>query len=72
MKKDYIKPAQRIITIQPTSIFCQSDGTGVHNDDPQHPGNAMSRGHHLTDWDDDGDWDDDDTGKCPQIDFEKK
>lgn len=62
MKKDYTKPAQHIIMIQPTSIICQSTGTGVHNDDPQPPGGAMIRRHHLTDWDVWDDKDDDDTG----------
>ena len=57
MKKDYIKPTQRIITIQSACIICQSGGTGVHNDDPQHPGGAMSRSYYLTDWDDEDDWD---------------
>lgn len=55
MKKAYTKPAQHIITIHSTSIICQSSGAGVHNDDPQHPGAAMSPRYHLTDWDDDDD-----------------
>lgn len=52
-KKTYQQPALQIVTIkkQP-QILSGSGGTGIHDDDPQPPGGAMSR-------DNDG-WEDDD------------
>lgn len=43
-KRYYQKPTQHIVKIQQAHIICNSpEGTGVHNDDPQHPSGAMTR-----------------------------
>ena len=45
-KRYYQKPTLHIVKIQQTHIICNSpegEGTGVHNDDPQPPGGAMTR-----------------------------
>ena len=43
-KKAYQQPALQIVTIEEQpQILSGSGGTGVHNDDPQPPGGAMSR-----------------------------
>ncbi len=46
-KRYYQKPTLHIVKIQQTHIICNSpegvEGTGVHDDDPQPPGGAMTR-----------------------------
>lgn len=46
-KQYYQKPTLYIVKIQQAHIICISgndgEGTGVHDDDPQHPGGAMTR-----------------------------
>ena len=41
MKKEYSKPCLMTIIIQQTTHLLQ--GSGVHTDDPQTPGSALSR-----------------------------
>ena len=54
MKKQYKAPEIEIINCS-TVILSGSDGSGVYTDDPQKPGNALSR--QYKSWEeDDEDW----------------
>ena len=55
MKAAYIKPNTNIIIAKPRLLFVTSgekDVIPTHNDDPQEPGNALSRRNKSV-WDDD-------------------
>lgn len=57
MKKQYKAPKIDIMNIS-TVILSGSDGSGVYTDDPQKPGNALSR--RYKSWEeDDEDWEED-------------
>ena len=51
-KKVYQQPVLHIVTIE--FQYHLLNGTGVHDDDSQNPGNAMSRRRNR--WDDEDDW----------------
>lgn len=48
MKKEYMKPTMTVVMIQHQQHLLQA--SGIHNDDPQTPGSAMSR--RFDGWDD--------------------
>lgn len=56
MKKQYKTPKIKMLLMDSsTDILTVSDGNGVYTDDPQKPGNALSRRHNF--WEeDDEDW----------------
>ena len=58
MKKMYQLPTINDLQLEACEILSGSDGTGVYTDDPQNPGNALSRrnGHINDSWD--KSWDD--------------
>lgn len=55
MKKMYQLPAINVLQLEACKILSGSDGTGVYTDDPQKPGNALSRRRNDS-WDES--WDD--------------
>ena len=49
MKKEYMKPAMQVVMIrEQISLLAGSGGSGIHTDDPQSPGGAISR--ELDEW----------------------
>ena len=52
MKKTYSKPQTEVFTVSVMPLLSCSPGSGVYTDDPQNPGNALSRRMDYS-WDED-------------------